>query len=370
MLKSLKIENFRSFQSFELKQFGRINLLVGENNSGKTSILEAIQLFYSRFNLELLSQMMINRGEISINDDRRVVSVGRERELDICHLFYNHEIVVGSKFFILGDSENSQERLDFLVASHESTQTEQLNLSEIVDDLEEFKGLDLIIGWDSILHYDDIRLPLSPDGGLRLDYVRRFRRNIKNLTTRTQFVTPLSLGIKEMIPLFEQIVLKPEEELITLALQQIDPRIRRIAPNTSGYSASNRGGFFILLTDNQRIPIGSMGDGIWRMLGLTLSAVCTKDGILLIDEIDTGLHFTTMTNMWRMLWETAKLSNVQIFATTHSRDCWESLAELVESENISEGEITIHRIERDKPTSVMFNEREMVIAAERGIEVR
>ena len=52
MLKSVKIENFRGFKSFELQQLGRINLLVGENNSGKTSILEAVQLLCSRTNLE------------------------------------------------------------------------------------------------------------------------------------------------------------------------------------------------------------------------------------------------------------------------------------------------------------------------------
>jgi predicted ATP-dependent endonuclease of OLD family len=53
MLKSIKIENFRGFKSFELQQIGRINLLVGENNSGKTSILEAIQLLCSRTDLDV-----------------------------------------------------------------------------------------------------------------------------------------------------------------------------------------------------------------------------------------------------------------------------------------------------------------------------
>ena len=54
MLKTLKIENFRGFQSFELQPLGRVNWLVGENNSRKTSILEAIQfLFFRELNLEL-----------------------------------------------------------------------------------------------------------------------------------------------------------------------------------------------------------------------------------------------------------------------------------------------------------------------------
>jgi AAA15 family ATPase/GTPase len=80
MLKSLKIENFRCFKSFELQQLGLINLLVGKNNSGKTSVLEALQLFCSWDNLEPLSNLMINRGEYNWTKDRI-------HELDIRHLF-------------------------------------------------------------------------------------------------------------------------------------------------------------------------------------------------------------------------------------------------------------------------------------------
>ncbi len=70
-----------------------------------------------------------------------------------------------------------------------------------------------------------------------------------------------------------------------------------------------------------RIPIGSLGDGIWRMLGLILVLVRSQDGVVLIDEIDTGLHFTVLSNMWKLVYETAKRLNVQVFATTHSNDC-------------------------------------------------
>jgi AAA15 family ATPase/GTPase len=63
MFRSIKIENFRGFKDFELQQLGRINLLVGLNNSGKTSVLEAVQLLCSRTNLEPLTETMLNRGE-------------------------------------------------------------------------------------------------------------------------------------------------------------------------------------------------------------------------------------------------------------------------------------------------------------------
>jgi AAA15 family ATPase/GTPase len=121
---------------------------------------------------------------------------------------------------------------------------------------------------------------------------------------------------------------------------------------------------------DQRLPIGGMGDGILRILGLTLAIVNAKGGVLLVDEIDTGLHFTAMYDMWKLIYETAKELNIQVFATTHSRDCWESLAEIAETEDSSENDIVIHRIEKDKLSSIVIGEDEMAIAAERGIEVR
>jgi AAA15 family ATPase/GTPase len=113
-----------------------------------------------------------------------------------------------------------------------------------------------------------------------------------------------------------------------------------------------------------------MGDGVWRMFGLALSIVCAKDGFLFVDEIDTGLHFTVLCDMWKLLWKTATRLNVQVFATTHSSDCWTSLATIASQEEAAKDGITIHRIERGKETSVFFTAREIAIAAERGIEVR
>lgn len=136
-------------------------------------------------------------------------------------------------------------------------------------------------------------------------------------------------------------------------------------------SSSSRGGFVVLLSDRQqRIPIGSLGDGIWRMLGLALALASVKGGVLLVDEIDTGLHYSTMSDLWKLIWEAAKKLDVQVFATTHNSDCWTSLASIANREDAIEDGITIHRIERGKQKSVVFTEKEIVMAAEREIEVR
>jgi hypothetical protein len=77
-----------------------------------------------------------------------------------------------------------------------------------------------------------------------------------------------------------------------------------------------------------------------------------------------------MLDLWRLICRTAEKLDIQVFATTHSSDCWKSLAEVAQSQEFPETEITIHRIERGKKASVVFNEQEMAIAAERDIEVR
>jgi hypothetical protein len=359
MLRSLKIENFRCFQKFELQQLGRLNLLVGTNNSGKTSILEAVQLLKSQSNLESLREVMSNRGEFIWNDER-----DGDQELDIRHLFYDHEINEGSQFSILGDHHRDGEGVKVSV-EHSG----QLSLFE---DLREFV---LVMRWlgQGIESVKSFNLPLSSRNGLPVDYVIRTRRDLKGLGSRTQFITSSSLTPRNMVDLFDQVVLTPEENLVIEALQTIEPTIDRIASVVSEkfrYTGS-RSGFVVRLTDgDQRIPIGSMGDGIWRMLGLTLAIVNARDGVLLVDEIDTGLHFSTMSDMWTLIWETAKRLNVQVFATTHNSDCWMSLAAIANQESPSEEGITIHRIEKGKPNSVVFTERQVAIAAERGIEVR
>ena len=110
-----------------------------------------------------------------------------------------------------------------------------------------------------------------------------------------------------------------------------------------------------------------MGDGIWRLLGIALALVRARGGILLVDEIDTGLHYTVLTKMWQLVYETAKRLDVQVFATTHSRDCYEALGEVTEP---GRQDISLQRIERGRPEAVAYREAILRTAAERGLEVR
>lgn len=371
MFEKIRIENFRCFKSFELDQLGRVNLLVGTNNSRKTSALEATQLLCSRTNLDPLYQIMKYRGEYITSDSNRKV-----QELDIRHLFYGHQIKSGEQFSIIGYDQISRETLNVTIKPI----VRQLSLFENETEKESSIGLpELSFSlkyYSALKGEDELQVLLSPDSGLSIDDVRRSQRRINEAVSIvvTQFVRSSSLSASEMVKLFDLVVLTPQELLVQEALQVIDKKIERIASvktNQFRYDSNIRDGFVIRVSNSsQRVLIDSFGDGTWRMLGLALSTVCAEGGVLLVDEIDTGLHFTAMADMWKLIWETAKKLNVQVFATTHNSDCWTSLASIVCQDDAAKEGITIQRIERDKEKAVAFTDEEIVIAAERGIEVR
>ena len=383
MLQSLKIEGFRGFQNFEMANLGRINLLVGKNNSGKTSILEAIQFLYAQ-NIDIFLETISYRGEFGWSESNLP---SRTKVFEICHLFPGHEIIPSKEIIIIGSRESHQESVTISVKSIPiqlslfSDKNDDLNNDNIFDD-EEWNQLLLSIGWSQSQKL--IQLELLANGTLARDSIRRRMASLSRISHKIgidnkielRFLTPFSLTSFDMAALFDNIVLSPLEDLIIECLKIIEPKIERIASIGSGkYSTANnlgvRGGFLIKIKNHdQPIPIGSLGDGFWRMLGLVLAMVNLENGILLVDEIDSGLHFTVMTDMWKVVWETAKKLNIQVFATTHSRDCWQSLAELITEEKITDNEITIQRIDRDKEKAVSFNTRQIYLASERDIEVR
>lgn len=372
MIRNLKISGFRGFSHFELRDLGRINLLVGTNNCGKTSILEAVQLISSKGDAYSIWQVAARRGERLVENSE---SPRVSPEVDICHLFCGHEIEVGAKF-VIGFEDGRRVQGSFSAQVVEKNQQgllfEESSNSNELDELDKAPGWELNLSWSDLTR-DKVRLPLTSRGGVSSAAVRRGIPTRGTIENRISFVSTAGLEVWDVISMFEEIVLTRGEELVLSALRTIEPKIERIATvgDRRRTYPGERGGIVVKFQGvEQRIPIGSMGDGMWRMLGLALAIVSAENGILLVDEIDTGLHFSVLERMWKLIDEASGALGVQVFATTHSRDAYESLA-AISSESVSnDSEVTIHRIDRMKSSSVSFSEREIVAAAERGMEVR
>jgi AAA15 family ATPase/GTPase len=369
MISSLKIENYRSFKSFELTKLGKINLLVGLNNSGKTSILETLSLLFSPNNINPLLQILRNRGEFAWvefddgqNQEKRQIMrsiKAMTTELYIRHLFYGHNIENQKPFSVTASRNNDQDNFSAIVSPNH-------NLTSDLHDT----SVNLILKWTGIKE-SKLEIPLSSNLAI-------FPPNIPSLIHSSgdsvEIIYPKGIDVDNLISMFDEISLTPKEKIVIDALKILEPNIERIAINPKS-SDSEKGGFKILQSDfDQPIPIGSMGDGIWQIINIVLVMLTSPNGIILLDEIDSGLHFTTLLKMWELVWKIANELNIQVFATTHNSDCWQSLAQLIDQEiinqNNEETQVTIHRIDPHQQRSTIFNQDEIIVALEREIEVR
>ena len=389
MLKQLKIENFRCFKSFELNQLGRVNLLVGKNNSGKTSILEAIQLLHSGNNIDALKRIMHHRDNLLLKKDIEK----EESNFDWDLIFYQYQKSEENYINIKGNNKSENINIELLIKysldhlyAKFLRENENIYYSKNIDSNHEektsnFKLKEYVFFLNWI--YENKDYQVSYKTGYTID-LKIFKRDINysgdvklnnieqnNFILNQTMISSASLNIYQAIEMFNKIVLTENEDFVYQALKIIEPKIKRISPIMSIDKNNYYEGFWVLLSDNnKRIPIGNMGDGVWRMLSLSLALVAAKDGVLLVDEINTGLHYTALEDMWELIWETAKKLNVQVFATTHSRDCYEALEVLANRDDVGEEDISIQRIEKDATKSVPYNKEEIAVAAEREIEVR
>ena len=227
----------------------------------------------------------------------------------------------------------------------------------------------LVMSWSDAA--EEFKARVTSEG--RLAWRRGTFSGRNGTNDSVQFIRTSGMTTREVVRVFDDVVLTEKEEHVTRALRIIEPAIERLAAvgtDPGRFHHEAPGGVYLKMRGAaQRIPIGSAGDGMWRMLGLALALAHAQGGVLLVDEIDTGLHYSVMAEMWRMVSERAAALDVQVFATTHSRDCYESLADIANGESVPPL-VTIQRIDRDRGQAVRFSNAEIVAAAERGIEVR
>jgi predicted ATPase len=381
VIRSLVLENYRGFRHFEMRNLGRVNLIVGTNNAGKTSVLEAIHIVERPTDVRPIWSTLTRRGEDT--EEREGGSVVR-RHVEVRRLFHGHEITLGNDLIIRAQTDRGTDSFRaFFSQSKPNNEQAQPNLFDtfesVIDLPGESRDLSLGLQWNHAPSGADnsALFKLSSRGSLVSDVLRSMNSLLDESHPPVRFVANASLSPEVIIDLFEEIVLTPSEEFVVDALRIIEPTIERLATGgterrrLSTNRVGVRGGLLVRCQGvKERIPIGSMGDGIWRMLGLALALARTKGGILLIDEIDTGLHYSVMENMWELVSKTANRLGIQVFATTHSRDCYESLASISRNIALHENEISMQRIERGKESAVAYSEREIIAAAKRHLEVR
>lgn len=368
MLQQIKISGYRGFKHYTMSDLTRVNLLVGENNCGKTSILECV---------EFLASGGDPWGFVKIAERRERISIDRDDQtelpsVDVAHCFHGHKISQGIMFSVKGDNglvpvEISIDLFKPVVDHHNPFSAAQL-LSP--------SSLGLMSKGTWFPGDDAPTWPITDGGRLDIDYgwapdaVSPHRSNDQSPVA---FILPESLDARALGTMWNGVLQSKRDSYVYEALRILEPDLEDIMIE-SGVLAGKfirPGKVLVSLTGaDERLPLSSFGDGLRHLLGLAVSLIESRKGILLIDEIDTGLHYSIMADMWKLVIQTAIKEDIQVFATTHSYDCIQGLAEVCRKEPDLQGEVAVHKITSDLEMSIPFHGRELPIVSKQDIEVR
>ena len=291
----------------------------------------------------------------------------------VSHLFYGHpHLHPGDKFGISAGNSLKPLAVEIVALENIDQQIMLVDYPEYGEDLFLEKGLRITLG-DS---HELPDLPLFEDGLVRFPsslgtkHIKRLRELSFSFPS-SLFLAPNSLNLLSMRNIWNQVIADNRESEVLAAMRTLNKEIESIHFLTGRNPSSSSEGILIGMQGaGPRLPLGSLGDGVHRLLALSLALVRTYRGYLLIDEIDTGFHFTLMRKMWNLVVSTALKSNIQVFATTQSFDCILGLASLVESQPELAPEISIQKIESSLSKSVNLNGKDIPMAVRQNIELR
>lgn len=383
-LDSIEINNFRALRHLKLENLSRVNLIVGKNNVGKTTVLEAIWVYAQGGAPKALLEVLEGRNEASLQTNGNGQSKAYTTKDQFASLKYltslskNHLDAAqnGSGFHPINISAGLnypiiKYNLTIFVGPYKLTTSKDEVSGELTAEPEYNRGAEESL----LIMHDQKKFDYPLKSGKFLEVLR------DNLNTpppptierNAYFARVQGFDIDQLDARWDDLLLRDSANDIVGCLQIITPEIERIhLVPTPGQS--HRQPFAKLAGLDEPVSLKSLGEGLNRLFGVAVILVQSKGGIALIDEIDTGLHYSVLPTFWNFVFKAAQRLNVQVFATTHSWDCIEGFSEALQSDEGFDGQlISLRRsreVDDDTIYPVSYDRQEIAIATKSDIEVR
>jgi AAA15 family ATPase/GTPase len=345
MIKNIKINNYKCFKNFEIKDFKRINILVGDNNSGKTSLLEAIALLDPKTFKQKIDESKVSFCIASYkrNDDKIPLSElffknifkYFKKKFEDYSIFFNERNFEKS-IFIEADfnSVKKDSKSDFAVKFENKIINEIIDFPDHIDHIADFDSIQLL--QKPLLDFSRSILATykfsNKKSLLKLGFssIGTYNDNIEGFDDFDVIFKKINDEV-DVVKNWTQIInkngIKIEEKFVKL-LQNFDADIEAIRANQDELD------FYKKNPENKKspfiIPLSSMGEGFKRFFDIitTLELMNNnKPQILCIDEIDNGLYYDKQDLFWEQIIKLCEEKNIQLFATTHSYEALQSILE-------------------------------------------
>jgi hypothetical protein len=375
MYNSFSIENFRCIKDLTIGPLARVNLIAGRNNMGKTALLEALWL-HSGPNLPDLGDRLAKFRGIPGQDPGRLMH----------DLFYNFDPERTITLSAKGNGDVGHSTLKVKSQPRDNTAvttvpapnapsapprgSQEPNISavsntEIVLDYTDEEGQNYVsVGWWVRSESVQIgpNLPFSIVGEAIASQPAKMPSRPSNVFISARQRS----GPNEDVQRFGEAELEGYADRIANCLKRVDARIERLRT----IAAPPAPMVYADVGLNRPVPISFLGDGVGRLLSMALAFHQARNGMIFIDEVENGLHYSVLKDVWKSLNWLSEEFDVQVFATTHSYECMVAARDAFAC--LEDEELCIHRLglqdERIVATTYPFEALEFTL--DYGAEIR
>jgi len=323
-IKNIEIKDFKLFKDFKAEGFGRVNLIGGKNNVGKTAFMEACYINISSFSIDLMANAIsfINFARYKLRYICRQIS---PLNLDMLDTQQNLE-----KTQILNINSNCKKSF-FQVKKGEG----QIEYEFIIDDKK------------TIINKNLLSYTLHP-------------------TTEkpTIFIDNFGYLDEDLELIYKLIQFLEAESIISKLIHDFEPDIKEFKVFSDGVARCKN-------KKNNFLDLNEFGDGIKKYISIICSINIARDGYLFIDEIENGIHYTNLDKLWEIILTVSKEQSVQVFATTHSKECIESYARVAKKLGDEDVKfLSLYKNKADELKSMTLNYQDIQDRIELGLDNR
>ncbi|MBE9067564.1 AAA family ATPase [Leptolyngbya cf. ectocarpi LEGE 11479] len=359
MLTSIQIENFRCFDTLKVDGLSRVNLIAGKNNVGKTAFLEAIGMWASGSNpagLTYLSGMRSLVEKVTSDIAQELLLAPLFKDFDESKTIHvegsinysgSHSLDIQSNRAIPNRISLNQEKYEAGLGSITSNLSQILTLRYVSPEGEPTENQFWIEG-NNTFQGESAELATPP---LSVAFISASGRQSSKVRSE----------------MFGRLELMSSDYALVKSLQLVEPRLKRITTIVVS-------GFPILYGDiglPRLVPLSLMGEGLNRLVSILLTLATNREGLVLIDEIENGLHHSVLSKIWQVISDAAHRFNVQVIATTHSYECIQAASDIFLTKD-SDSDFRLHRLDRikEKFRSVTYDDEALIGAMQGFLEVR
>lgn len=376
MYSSLSIKNFRGIESLQLDKLQSINLLVGKNNVGKSTVLEAAFLLSGVGRPEVLLSLGYARGQVFQGNDETWRALFMEMDPAI-------------SIEIDGQANRKRRHLKIEGLPPEGWQANPAGASNSGQNQLRSGTVGIAVPISAVAMGSITTLPDDfAIGKLQITQLATDGREIKTVIMRDSasgsmtVLPPPGLPAEilpcvlipggawpthlELVMEISSLAEKKGEESLIESLKFVDPRISRIEVLSKGTLPT----IHLDVGLKKLLPLAVAGAGTVRLFTIATKLVVVRDGLLLIDEVDNGLHHTVMDKLWDFLAVQAKRLNVQVIVTTHNDEMIQSAARCLRVRGMPMGLFRVDVADDGKHRVTSYDAEAIESVLESNFEVR